>query len=534
MKRTLSLLVALALVFTMIPAVFAADNKEDIDMDGLTQGMEIDNPTPAEINKPYTTTWLTFTREEGGEAHGVHYFEITADEDGNLELTVDANGTVALEGVTANDDGTYPVEAGKKYIVVVTKDAEATEESTWSATYVVEEDTDNADAPTAAVANATYTTEYDVHYYSLSITATARLDVATNGNRFVVMQDDEVLVDTTDSVTYIDVTKNNTYTVIVYGEGTTWSTTSSPISLYSMTLLYKDMIQIQYKYKFTLSDNVAEYGVLVFDSLEKAKTFDRGLAAEVLDLVLNGTTYEARTAGISARLMNESQFAVGFLKYEDGTYDYSIIKEYSPMIYARTKLSSTDPNTVLLCKALAHYGAAAQRYLDKVTDPDLLMNKGFPELPYDASVLGEEIYAADGQYYDGLKLHSMTMLFKGAITVQVKYRVTGSYDNVPVVKYTLGNREESTVDMEYDSVYNSTQETLYAANIAGISAKDLDEPLVVVPSYTINGEQKLGGQLTYSGYEYCRRIIKNSSDQNSVALAKAFAMYINAADKALG
>ncbi len=136
MKRTLSLLVALALVFTMIPAVFAADNKEDIDMDGLTQGMEIDNPTPAEIDKPYTTTWLTFTSEEGGEAHGVHYFVITADEDGNLELTVDANGTVALEGVTANDDGTYPVEAGKKYIVVVTKDAEATEESTWSATYI--------------------------------------------------------------------------------------------------------------------------------------------------------------------------------------------------------------------------------------------------------------------------------------------------------------------------------------------------------------------------------------------------------------
>ena len=136
MKRTLSLLVALALVFTMIPAVFAADNNEDIGMDELTQGMEIDNPTPAEIGKPYTTTWLTFTSKEGGEAHGVHYFEITANEDGNLELTVNANGTVALEGVTAKDDGTYTVAAGEKYIVVVTKDAEATGESTWSATYI--------------------------------------------------------------------------------------------------------------------------------------------------------------------------------------------------------------------------------------------------------------------------------------------------------------------------------------------------------------------------------------------------------------
>ena len=62
----------------------------------------------------------------------------------------------------------------------------------------------------------------------------------------------------------------------------------------------------------------------------------------------------------------------------------------------------------------------------------------------------------------------------------------------------------------------------------------MDEKLVVKPYYlNDSGEKVYGAELIYSGYEYCRRTIENSTDENSIALAKAFAMYVDATDKAI-
>lgn len=130
MKRTLSLLVALALVFTMIPAVFATDIKDSIEMDELVPGMQL-NPEPAEIGQEYTTTW------------DEHYYIITPAEAGKLQFTVE-NGTIAVQG-TADENGYYAVEAGVEYTVVVTKTGDVA--PIWSAAVHTHSETytDNGD-----------------------------------------------------------------------------------------------------------------------------------------------------------------------------------------------------------------------------------------------------------------------------------------------------------------------------------------------------------------------------------------------------
>lgn len=117
MKRTLSLLVVLALVFTMIPAAFAADNKDSIEMDELVPGTQL-NPEEAVIGQEYTTTL------------DEHYYIITPAEAGNLELTIE-NGTIAMQDVEAVE-GKYAVEAETTYTIVVTGAG-----ATWTAVFEV-------------------------------------------------------------------------------------------------------------------------------------------------------------------------------------------------------------------------------------------------------------------------------------------------------------------------------------------------------------------------------------------------------------
>ena len=74
----------------------------------------------------------------------------------------------------------------------------------------------------------------------------------------------------------------------------------------------------------------------------------------------------------------------------------------------------------------------------------------------------------------------------------------------------------------------------YYAYISGIAAKDMDEALTVSPYYIDESEEKVyGPELVYSGYEYVRRTLNASTSDTMKALAKAFAMYIDAANTAL-
>ena len=227
-------------------------------------------------------------------------------------------------------------------------------------------------------------------------------------------------------------------------------------------------------------------------------------------------------------MMGDSQFVVGYIKLNDGTYVYGSVVEYSPRIYAQRMIEkdTTSEATKKLCKALMHYGAAAQLNFNYKTES--LMNAGFDSVDYDASVLGNSIFSVDTTETNGFTTKAATLLFEGALTYRVKYAVNDTIsDKTLYLEYTIKG-ETGSVQMTL------ADNGCYYGYIAGIAAKDMDEALKAKPYYLDdNGDKVYGAELTYSGYEYARRTIANSSNESSVNLAKAFAMYISAADAAI-
>ena len=263
-----------------------------------------------------------------------------------------------------------------------------------------------------------------------------------------------------------------------------------------------------------------------------AYTFDPDNAAEILELVhVSGSTYYGFTDGIAAKNMGDAQYMVTYVKLADGTYRFTSPVEYSPKQYALNMVGkeSTKETTKTLCKALMHYGAAHQLYTGYRADD--LMNVDFGDFTYDESVLGESVFNVDTSVVNGMQSNGATIIFTGELTYRFKYTPSGdALGKQLFAEYSVRvNGETITQSVEIENVGNS-----YFAYISGIPAKDMDSAITIRPYYLDdNGNRVYGPQVVYSGYEYCRRTIANSSDQNSINLAKAFAMYIYAANEAL-
>ena len=301
------------------------------------------------------------------------------------------------------------------------------------------------------------------------------------------------------------------------------------------TLLYKDMIQIRYKFTVNLSD-VVEYGMWIFggetdeEARAAAYTFDAAYAKEIHELKLDsGSTYYGFSNGISAKNMGDAQYMVTYVKLADGSYRFTAPVEYSPKQYALNMVGkeTTSEKTKALCQALMHYGAAHQLYTGYRVDD--LMNVGFGDFVYDASVLGESVFSVDTSVVNGMKSNGATLIFTGALTYRFKYTPSAeALGKQLYAEYTVnvnGETVKQSVEIATDSGY---------AFVSGIPAKDMDSTITIQPYYlNEQGERVYGPEVVYSGYEYCRRTIENSSNEASINLAKAFAMYVYAANAAM-
>jgi hypothetical protein len=118
------------------------------------------------------------------------------------------------------------------------------------------------------------------------------------------------------------------------------------------------------------------------------------------------------------------------------------------------------------------------------------------------------------------------MLFEGAITYRLTFTVPAALVGKVYVEYTIkGVTNETPIEQDGSKFY---------AFISGNAAKDMDEDVTVRAYYLDENENKVyDDELVYSGYAYVRNTVKNSSDATSIALAKAFAMYIYYADKTI-
>jgi len=313
------------------------------------------------------------------------------------------------------------------------------------------------------------------------------------------------------------------------------------IRLRSATLNLLDKVCIVYGVTddniSTNPEEVAVRGVLLYDSAEKAATKDPTQAYAMVEMEWSekDKMYRGQTEGIDARDMNKSQFAVAYLKLVDGTEIFGTkngaehIVEYSPLIYCQNKKDDALVGT--LCRALMHYGAAAQvsQYPD---DPGPLMNEGFEVIAYDESVLGENVFEANTQKINGMKLKAVTLDLKGAISYIVKYEADASVtaDKALYAEYILAKKngtETGSVELVKD-----TSGGTWSATISGVPPKDMGATLTVKPYYLDeNGEKVYGGELVYSGYEYVRRAQANANyAETTKELARALAMYIDAAN----
>jgi len=312
------------------------------------------------------------------------------------------------------------------------------------------------------------------------------------------------------------------------------------IRLRSGTLNLLDKVCIIYKCSDDLTTanaaDVAERGVLLYDSAEKAAAGDPALAYETVLLTYDEAEqrYVGQTEGIDARDMGTSQFAVAYIKMVDGTMYYGTKDgaaqapiEYSPLKYCQNKMN--DPVVGTLCRAMMHYGAAAQVLQYGMTDG--LMNEGFAPVAYDESVLGKTVLVTDTAVINGMRLRSATMDLKGAISYIVKYSVedAGLAEQQLYAEYRI-DAEDGAVSGEV-ALEPGSDGRLWAT-INGVPAMDLGATLTVKPYYLDeNGSKVYGGELVYSGYEYVRRTLEKAENPESLkSLAKAMAMYVHYAD----
>ena len=276
---------------------------------------------------------------------------------------------------------------------------------------------------------------------------------------------------------------------------------------------------------------MAERGVLLYASAELAATKDPAKAYEtiILEWDAKEQRYIGQSEGIDARDMAKSQFAVAYMKMIDGSYIFGTkqgeeqVIEYSPLIYCTQYKDHAQVGT--LCRAMMHYGAAAQVVQYGMTTG--LMNEGLEDVPFNAAVLGESVLSANTAVSNGLRLRSVTMDLKGAISYVVKYSVEDSaIDGKKLyAEYTLLGKTESVELVAGDDG------RLWAV-VNGVPAKDLGATLKI-KAYWVdeNGERMYSGELVYSGYEYIRSALNTASYSDSVKdLARAMAMYIHYAD----
>jgi len=314
------------------------------------------------------------------------------------------------------------------------------------------------------------------------------------------------------------------------------------IRIRSATLNLLDKVAIIYRCTddqvVSNDEDVTERGVLIFDSAEKAADRDPAQAVETVVLKYDKTTggidyYKGTTEGIDARDMDKSQFAVAYMKLKDGTYIFGTkegkdqILEYSPLIYCQNK--KNDVTVGMLCRAMMHYGAAAQVLQYGKTSG--LMSEGFDTVPYEESVLGENIYSANGDVVNGMELKSVTMDLQGAISYYVRY--TAEDESVAqkqiYAEYEIAAKRGKLTD---EIALELQDDGRLRATISGVPAKDMGATLTVKPYYLDDNENKVyGGELVYSGYEYVRRTLdKTTTSEDLANMVKALAMYIHYAN----
>lgn len=331
------------------------------------------------------------------------------------------------------------------------------------------------------------------------------------------------------------------------------SDTEDQIYLAGRSLLFKDIIKMRFYFDLSNSgmsevgpDNSGlltwteeEYAALSSYTVDTAGT-------QLCGLTFSANGYYADTQGIPAKNMVDKLYVRAYVILPNGSYVYSDITEFSPVMYAQLVLESETTTATMkdLVVALMNYGAAAQTYFNYKTDT--LMNAWLPAelqqldwsdelinaLPTDRSKFS---YEADSS----ITLRGSSVTFVGAVNQNFYFNIpeelTETATTVELLYWTESDYEalsELTVDNARRVDFSLADGR---AVVEGTAAKNLGNAIYFAVRI-VNAEGEYFSRLyTDSAHDYARRVLSSSSTTDAMKeLAMALVIYSCKAEAQLG
>lgn len=325
------------------------------------------------------------------------------------------------------------------------------------------------------------------------------------------------------------------------------------VVLVGRSLLFKDIVKMRFYFNISATGVVTatpensgllvwtaeEYAALDSYTVENAGQQIRGLTHSV-----NG--YYADTMGIPAKNMVDTLYVRAYVILPDGSYEYSEVTEFSPVMYAQLILQKEDAADTMkeLAIALMNYGAAAQVYFNYKTDN--LMNAWLTEeqrdyawsndminaLPKDTS---KYLYAGD----DRIVWRGSSVTFVGAVNqnfyFQIPEELTENAQKIELLYWTQSDYDalsQLTVENARKVTYSLEEGR---AVIEGTAAKDLGKAFYFAVHIVYEDGEVFSEIHVDSAHDYARRVLSSGTTSDAMKdLAKALVYYSCKAKSQLG
>ena len=309
------------------------------------------------------------------------------------------------------------------------------------------------------------------------------------------------------------------------------------LTLKAPTLEFKDMICVVAFYTAENLENVVQMGMITYANM--VETVD----IQTADHVLPGAAYDetsgryfSKSQGIHAKYLTDTVYLACYAELSDGTYVYTKLAPYSPITYATNQLNNaTDPKLKQLVAAMLNYGTAAQNYFQYNTDHPANASltteqQALPEA-YRPDMVGS-VAAVPGEKQGsfannrGFSLRKPAVSFEGAFSIN--YFFTPAY--VPTAGITLYYWTEADFTandiLSTENASGFMQMTgfgveQYRADLVGIAAKNLSQPVYVAAVYKTGDTVWTSGVLGYSIGAYCSGLANQDGAIAELAMATA-------------
>ncbi len=325
------------------------------------------------------------------------------------------------------------------------------------------------------------------------------------------------------------------------------------VVLVGRSLLFKDIVKMRFYFNISATGVTTatpeNSGLLVWTAEEYAAldshTVDTA-GQQIRGLIHSVNGYYADTKGIPAKNMVDTLYVRAYVILPDGSYEYSEVTEFSPVMYAQLILQKEDAADTMkeLVIALMNYGAAAQVYFNYKTDT--LMNAWLTEeqrdyawsndmisaLPKDTS---KYLYAGD----DRIVWRGSSVTFVGAVNqnfyFQIPEELTENAQKVELLYWTQTDYEalpQLTVENARKVSYSMEEGR---AVIEGTAAKDLGKAFYFAVHIVYEDSEVFSEIYIDSAHDYARRVLSGGTTSDAMKdLAKALVYYSCKAKSQLG